>query len=92
MRYDFEDIEHLQLSCHAEGSKLYEIEWYKLKLKTWKKLKLNTIIINDTNYKIAQPKKMEDIYVTYKCEIRRKLVSYRSYEILNITLIKGNLI
>ena len=92
MSYDFSDIEDLELSCRAEGgTTLYDIEWYKLSSTgTFKKLKLNTIIINNTNYKIAKLEKMYEQNVTYKCEIIRKSVIHRSSKLVTITLVKGN--
>lgn len=92
MSYDVGDIEDLRLSCHAEGgTKMYDIEWYKLSSTgPPKKLKLNTISINDTSYKIAQPGKMYEQNVAYMCELIRQPVNHRSFTLVNITLSKGN--
>ena len=92
MAYDFSDIKDLKLSCHAEGgTTLYDIEWYKLSSTgTFKKLKLDIVIKNNTNYKIAQLEKMYEQNVTYKCKIIRQSVNHHSSKLVTITLVKGN--
>ena len=75
----------VRLTCSA--GMLYDIKWYKLdsngSLNEFESTKFQI------RYKVLDLKNMDEQNVTYKCEIVRIPLNYRSYKLVNIQL-KGN--
>ena len=75
----------VRLTCSA--GMLYEIKWYKLNsTESLNEFESNTFQIRR---RVLDLKNMDEQNVTYKCEIIRHPLNYRSYTLVNIQL-KGN--
>ena len=78
----------VRLTCSA--GMLYEIKWYKLNSKgRLEELNSKSLVNDPTRYEVLDLKNMDEQNATYKCEIIRHPLNYRSYKLVNIQL-KGN--
>ena len=75
----------VRLTCSA--GMLYDIKWYKL--NSTESLNEFQSIKFQIRHKVLDLKNMDEQNVTYKCEIIRHPLNYRSYKLVNIQL-KGN--
>ena len=78
----------VRLTCSA--GMLYEVKWHKLN-STGRLEELNSKSLNSfqIGYGVLHLKDMTEQNATYKCEIIRHPLNYRSYKLVNIQL-KGN--
>ena len=78
----------VRLTCSA--GMLYDVTWYKLNSKgRLEELNSKSLVNNAIRYEVLDLKNMDEQNATYKCEIIRHPLNYRSYKLVNIQL-KGN--